>query len=122
MRQLQAEFEHVYGRTVQELTAAKAATIARPDDEEASAHLEELLNDLAATLNTFMSERARLLEEAGFPVASLEALVAGALERWRESPRLGTPPVDSERLEDFAPELRSFLGGSPREEQEAKAR
>lgn len=122
MRRLQVEFEELYGGSAEELTAAKAATIAEPDDEQAAAHLEQLLSDLTATFNGFITSRAGILEEAGFPVDDLQALVDAALERWRESPRLGTPPAEPERLAAFAPELRSFLGGSPREEQEANAR
>jgi hypothetical protein len=50
-------------------------------------------------------------------VESLQALIDDILERWRVSPRVGTPAVDAEHLEPFAPELRPFLGGSMHEEE-----
>lgn len=118
MRELQVEFAQMYGDvSLEELTAAKAAAIAAPDDAATAENLERLLAELSVAMRNFIESRAAMLEGAGFPVESLQALIDDILERWRVSPRVGTPPVDAEQLEPFAPELRPFLGGSMHEEQ-----
>ncbi|HEX6539307.1 MAG TPA: hypothetical protein VF155_09025 [Candidatus Dormibacteraeota bacterium] len=119
MRQMQSDFAELYGDRTEELMAAKAATISAPDDQAAAAKLDRLLTEVTASLDDFMVSRTAQLEEIGFPVDSLRELLEGVLERWRESPRMGTPPIEAERLSGIAPELRSFLGGSPREGQQA---
>lgn len=120
MRQMQVDFAALYGDRTEELMAAKAATITRPGDRVAAETLDRILAEVTASLDDFMATHAADLEEVGFPVESLGALIDGVLERWRESPRIGSPPIEAAELAGFAPELRSFLGGSPREEQPSR--
>ena len=121
MRRLGIEFNELYGDQTEPLLAAKAAAISAPDDPSAAEELERRLSELSAAMDEFMAAEARALEEIGFPVATLRVFIDEVLERWRESPRLGSPPISEEQLEGFPPELRSFLGGSPREQQEVRA-
>ena len=121
MRRLGIEFNELYGGQTEPLLAAKAAAISAPDDPRAAEELERRLSELSAAMDEFMAAEARALEEIGFPVATLRIFIDEVLERWRESPRLGSPPISEEQLEGFPPELRSFLGGSPREQQEVRA-
>ena len=115
MRRLGVEFNELYGGQTEPLLAAKAAAISSPNDPEAAVELERRLADLSRAMDEFMSNEQRALEEIGFPVATLRVFIDDVLERWRESPRLGSPPIDEDQLDGFPPELRSFLGGSPRE-------
>lgn len=121
MRRLGIEFNELYGGQTEPLLAAKAAAISAPDDPRAAEELERRLAELSSAMDEFMAAEARALEEIGFPVATLRVFIDEVLERWRESPRLGSPPISEEQLEGFPPELRSFLGGSPREQQEVRA-
>lgn len=121
MRRLGIEFTEMYGGQTEPLLAAKAAAISAPDDPNAAEELERRLAELSAAMDEFMATEAGALEEIGFPVATLRVFIDDVLERWRESPRLGSPPISEEQLEGFPPELRSFLGGSPREHQQARA-
>lgn len=121
MRRLGIEFNELYGGQTEPLLAAKAAAISAPDDPRAAEELERRLAELSTAMDEFMAAEARALEEIGFPVATLRVFIDEVLERWRESPRLGSPPISEEQLEGFPPELRSFLGGSPREQQEVRA-
>lgn len=114
MRQMQSDFAELYGDRTEELIAAKAASLSAPEDQAAAAKLDRILSEMTASLNDFVVARSAQLEEIGFPVDSLRELLDGVLERWRESPRMGTPPVEDKQLAGIAPELRSFLGGSPR--------
>lgn len=121
MRRLTVEFNEMYGGQTEPLLAAKAAAIASPNDPAAAEELERRLADLSTAMDEFLSHESPTLEEIGFPVATLRVFIDDVLERWRESPRLGSPPVRDEQLEGIPPELRSFLGGSPREQQEISA-
>lgn len=121
MRRLGIEFNEMYGGQTEPLLAAKAAAISSPDDPKAAEELERRLAELSAAMDDFMATEKRTLEEIGFPVATLRVFIDDVLERWRETPRLGSPPITEEQLEGFPPELRSFLGGSPREQQEVGA-
>ena len=121
MRRLGIEFNELYGGQTEPLLAAKAAAISAPDDPRAADELERRLAEFSMVMDKFMSSESRTLEEIGFPVATLRVFIEDVLERWRESPRLGSPPISEEQLEGFPVELRTFLGGSPREQQEANA-
>ena len=121
MRRLSIEFTEMYGGQTEPLLAAKAAAISAPDDPAAAEELERRLAELSTAMNEFLATESRTLEEIGFPVATLRVFIDEVLERWRESPRLGSPPIAEQQLEGFPPELRSFLGGSPREQQEVGA-
>ena len=121
MRRLSIEFTEMYGGQTEPLLAAKAAAISAPDDPTAAEELERRLTELSTAVDEFLAAESRTLEEIGFPVAALRVFIDGVLERWRESPRLGSPPIAQEQLEGFPAELRSFLGGSPREQQQVSA-
>jgi hypothetical protein len=121
IRRLGVEFAQMYEGRTEPLLAAKAAAISAPDDPRAAEELERRLAELSAVMSTFMEKESQTLEEVGFPVATLQVLIDDVIDRWRESPRLAAPPISEEHLESFPPELRSFLGGSPREHLEATA-
>ena len=121
MRRLGIEFAQKYEGRTEPLLAAKAAAISAPDDPRAAEELERRLAELSTVMDDFMDAESRTLEEIGFPVATLRVLIGDVIERWRESPRLGSPPISDEQLEGFPAELRSFLGGSPREQHEVSA-
>ena len=121
MRRLGIEFTEMYGGQTEPLLAAKAAAISSPDDPKAAEELERRLADLSTAMDKFFATESRTLEEIGFPVSTLRVFIDDVLERWRESPRLGSPPISEDQLESFPPELRSFLGGSPREQHQVNA-
>src|SRR5579859_5030870 len=121
MRRLSVEFTELYGGQTEPLLAAKAAAISSPDDPQAAEELERRLADLSTAMDHFLETESGTLEEIGFPVATLRVFIDDVLERWRESPRLSSPPISEDQLEGFPPELRSFLGGSPREQQQLSA-
>lgn len=112
MRRLSAEFERQYAGFAESVVAAKAAAIAAPDDAAAQAAFDKRLTTFDASLRQFLGDHAAEYEALGFPVASLEDLLDQVLAAWRSSPRLGSPGVDEEQLAKFAPDLRTFLGGS----------
>lgn len=121
IRRLGVEFARMYEGRSEPLLAAKAAAISRPDDPAAAEELDRRLSELSALMSDFMTKEAETLEAVGFPAATLQVLIDDVLDRWRASPRLAAPPIPDEQLQSFPPELRSFLGGSPREHQEATA-
>ena len=121
MRRLSIEFTEVYGGLTEPLLAAKGAAILSPNDPRAAEELEHRLAELSTAMDKFLATESRTLEEIGFPVATLRVFIDDVLERWRESSRLGSPPISEGQLEGFPPELRSFLGGSPREQHEVSA-
>lgn len=112
MRRLSAEFEQRHAGFSESVIAAKAAAIAAPDDPAAQAAFDERLTTFDSSLRAFLHEHAGEYEALGFPVASLGELLEQALAAWRSSPRLGSPGIDEEQLAKFAPDLRTFLGGS----------
>lgn len=112
MRRLSAEFERSYAGFTESAIAAKAAAIAAPDDAAAHAAFDERLTALDEAIRGFLSDHAEEYEALGFPVESLQELLDYAITAWRASPRLASPEVDDEQLAKFAPDLRSFLGGS----------
>lgn len=119
IRRLGLEFAQMYEGRTEPLVAAKAAAISKPDDPRAAEELERCLAELRTVMSAFMENESRTLEEVGFPVATLQVLIDDVIDRWRASPRLAPPPIAEEQLGSFPPELRSFLGGSPREHEEA---
>lgn len=112
MRRLSAEFERRYAGVSESVIAAKAAAIAAPDDPAAQAAFDQRLSALDHSLREFLGQHAEEYEALGFPVASLGELLDQALRAWRNSPRLASPEIDEAQLEKFAPDLRTFLGGS----------
>lgn len=112
MRRLSAEFEQRYAGFSDSVIAAKAAAIAAPDDAAAQSAFNEQLAGFDRSLREFLSEHVEEYEALGFPVASLEELLDQAIAAWRTSPRLGSPEIAEDQLAKFAPDLRTFLGGS----------
>jgi hypothetical protein len=112
MRRLSVEFETKHPGLAEALAAAKAAALAAPDDPAARRALDDALGRVSAAAGDFVTGHAVEYEALGFPVASLMELLDQALTAWRESPRLGTPEIDAEQLAKFAPDLRTFLGGT----------
>lgn len=112
MRRLSAEFEKRYAGYAEAAAAAKAAALASPDDPVAQRAFDEELRRVSGAATEFIAEHAPEYEALGFPVGSLTELLDKALAAWRESAHLATPEVDEEQLEKFAPDLRTFLGGS----------